>query len=120
MTIRVLAVGKERKTVDTKDLKAFIRVYECRSINLAAKSLYITPQGLSRIVRKLERELNVRLFIRKSTGAEATKAEDNLYDRGKFIIRQLNGIITDIHIPSKPVLKIPCTCGLAGNFVRPC
>lgn len=39
--------------MDTKDLRYFRQVYEDKSINQAAKQLFITPQGLSRIITKL-------------------------------------------------------------------
>lgn len=48
--------------MDTKDLRCFRQVYEDRSINQAAKQLFITPQGLSRIITKLEGELQAPLL----------------------------------------------------------
>lgn len=72
-------------------------------------SLFILK--VSRIIQKLERELNVSLFIRKTSGMEPTKAGDNLYDRGKAIMRQLNEVVSDLQVSSKPVVKVPCTCG---------
>ena len=48
--------------MDTKDLRCFRLVYEERSINQAARHLFITPQGLSRIISRLEEELHTILF----------------------------------------------------------
>ena len=48
--------------MDTKDLRCFRLVYEERSINQAARHLFITPQGLSRIISRLEEELHTLLF----------------------------------------------------------
>ncbi len=45
--------------MDTKDLRCFCRVYEERGINQAAKQLFISPQGLSRIIAKLEAEYEI-------------------------------------------------------------
>ena len=44
--------------MDTKDLRAFLRVYEEKSVNKAAKQLFITPQGLSRVIHNLETDLD--------------------------------------------------------------
>lgn len=67
-------------------------------------SLFILK--VSRIIQKLERELNVSLFIRKTSSMEPTKAGDNLYDRGKAIMRQLNEVVSDLQVSSKPVVKV--------------
>ncbi len=50
--------------MNTRDIYFFLKVYECESITLAAEQLYITPQGLSNIISKLEKELGEELFIR--------------------------------------------------------
>ena len=54
--------------MDTKDLRCFRLVYEERSINQAARHLFITPQGLSRIISRLESELHTCIFKRTSSG----------------------------------------------------
>lgn len=43
--------------MDTKDLTCFIKICEEKSINKAASQLYITPQGLSKVIRNLETSL---------------------------------------------------------------
>ena len=50
--------------MDTRDIRCFRLVYEERSINKAAHQIFITPQGLSRIIVKLENELQTQLFQR--------------------------------------------------------
>lgn len=54
--------------MDTRDLRCFRLVYEEGSINKADGEFFITPQGLSRIIRKPEYELQAELFERTSTG----------------------------------------------------
>ena len=58
--------------MNTRDIEFFIRVYECKSMSEAAERLYITPQGLSGVINKLEKELNGVLFNRDS-GYHSTK-----------------------------------------------
>ena len=48
--------------MDIKDLKCFAAVYEERSINRAAGKLFITSQGLGKVIHKLEEELDLTLL----------------------------------------------------------
>lgn len=65
--------------MNTRDFEFFIKVYELKSINEAAESLFITPQGLSNIIRKLENELNCELFTRDRGGSVPTACGDIFY-----------------------------------------
>lgn len=60
--------------MDTRDIRCFRLVYEASSINKAAGQLFITPQGLSCIIRNLESELQVELFVRAANGTTPTDA----------------------------------------------
>lgn len=73
--------------MDTKELSCFIRCCEEKSINKAAKQLFITPQGLSKIIRNLEDEFHTRLFDRTPQGITPTESGEYLYrqSRGLFI-----------------------------------
>ena len=53
-------------TMNMNELKSFQVVYQERSMNQAAKKLYITSQGLGRIIQNLEKELGVQLFERSA------------------------------------------------------
>lgn len=75
--------------MDTKSIRYFCCVYEEKSIHQAAKQLFITPQGLSRIIQNLEEELQVQLFQRSSKGMVATEAGTYLYTNSQGIFHQL-------------------------------
>lgn len=94
--------------MDTRDLEAFNAVYKYRGLSTAAKALYITPQGLSKTIQKLERELGTSLFTRKPSGMEPTVAGDRLYLCSRSIIEQLSGISGDyLSLPAD--YTVPCT-----------
>lgn len=78
--------------MDTKELKSFIAVYEERSINAASSRLFITPQGLSQIIKRMEIELEIDLFTRTSSGVIPTQYGDALYERSKKIMDELDNI----------------------------
>lgn len=78
--------------MDTKDLRSFRLVYEERSINQAARHLFITPQGLSRIIQKLEEELHSKLFERTPSGMVPTKSGDYFYEHSQEILYRLEDL----------------------------
>ena len=49
-----------------------METYRCRNIQTAANHLYISHQGLSRVIRSLEEELGATLFTRSNRGLEPT------------------------------------------------
>lgn len=55
--------------MNIRDLDCFIKVYECRSISIASESLFISAQGLSNIITRLEQELGCSLFNRDRAGS---------------------------------------------------
>ena len=48
----------------SRQLRAFLLVAQHRSFSRAAGALFITPSGLSLLIRELETQLGVRLFER--------------------------------------------------------
>lgn len=75
--------------MDTKSIRYFCRVYEEKSINQAARLLFITPQGLSKIIQHLEEELGIALFERSSRGMIPTEAGNYLYSKSRELFDQL-------------------------------
>lgn len=82
--------------MDTRDLKAFLAVYEQRNISNAAKTQFITTQGLSKLIKKLEAELDVELFLRNAHGVAPTAHGDILYQNAKDIIEVLERVKTGV------------------------
>ena len=80
------------KQMDIKDLQYFHVVYEERSINRAAGKLFISSQGLSKIILKLEEELKTTLFERSKKGVRPTESAVFLYEKAEEIIRQYEEI----------------------------
>lgn len=67
--------------MDYGTLGAFATVYECGSINKAAKELFMSPQGLSKSIARLEGELGCPLFERTHQGLNPTRDARTLYVR---------------------------------------
>ena len=58
--------------LDLNLIKTFLCVYECKSILLASKKLYISQPAVSKSIQKLEELLGGKLFIRTPKGVVAT------------------------------------------------
>lgn len=102
--------------MDTKDLKCFIKICEEKSINKAAHQLYITPQGLSKVVRNLEAELETELLQRTSKGVEPTESGLFFYRKCKQLIFELSEIKAGVKqiANCNQTLKLGYACGISN------
>ncbi len=82
--------------MNTRDIEFFIRVYECKSMSAAAEQLYITPQGLSGVISKLEKELNCVLFNRDRGGTFPTECGEVFYRYALNIRHNLDDMTSEI------------------------
>lgn len=71
-------------------LKYFHESSKTGSLRLAAKNLNVTPSALSRKIREIEKELQVRLFSRSIEGVSLTAA-------GKLMERHVNETLDSYH-----------------------
>lgn len=60
--------------MNIRDLTIFRIVEREKSISKASRYLYMTPQGVSKIIKNLENEFNCELFSRSSNGRELTES----------------------------------------------
>ena len=100
--------------MDTKDIRSFRLVYEERSINQAAKQLFITPQGLSRIIHKLEEELQIVLFERTKGGMVPTECGNYFYAQSQELLYQLEDMKYNLQKMNsgQRKIKIGFACGV--------
>ncbi len=58
--------------LDPRQLRAFLTIVRSGSLGLAAEALHVTQPALSRTIHRLETQLGVQLFERRTTGMELT------------------------------------------------
>ncbi|MGG5460804.1 LysR family transcriptional regulator [Clostridium sp. B9] len=75
-----------------QQLVYIIEVVEKGSLNKAAESLYISQPNLSNSIKKLEEELNIKIFNRSNKGVVLTKEGRNFFDYAKSIVNQMEEI----------------------------
>ena len=68
----------------------FITVAECGNISAASHILCLTPSAVSHSISKLERELNINLFIRDKKGVKLT-------DDGRKVLEYARRIVDEEH-----------------------
>ena len=71
--------------MNLKQLEAFVQVSESGSFSKAAKELFLTQPTISAHISSLERELNVRLFIRNTKEVSLSDDGKDLYRYAKQI-----------------------------------
>ncbi len=100
--------------MDIKDIRSFMECYETRSINKAARSLYITPQGLGKILDRLEHEMQIQLFERTKQGLVPTEAGVFFYEKSIRILAETQELEQGLESIKKKndVFNVGYSCGL--------
>ncbi len=83
--------------MNNKELEIFVAVYHTSNITQAAKSLFSTPQGISKTIKRLEAELDCTLFSRSANKLTATKSADILYQYADRILSDYSALKAAIH-----------------------
>lgn len=93
--------------MDVKGLRYFVTAVRYGSVTQAAFHLHVAQPAVSRQLRKLERELGVRLLKRTAQGVSLTGPGERLMARAEAILQSLERVRTEIETwnrePSGPV-----------------
>jgi LysR family transcriptional regulator, carnitine catabolism transcriptional activator len=80
----------------SRQLRAFLLVAQHRSFSRAAGALFITPSGVSVLIRELETQLGVRLFERTTRHVALTAAGTELLAAAQRNLKDLDTVISRI------------------------
>lgn len=110
-----------------EDLKIFVDVVRYHSMNIAAENNFTTPQNLSKIIKRMEDELEVILFNRSKKGSELTEEGEKFYLKIVGILNQYNDAVECLkkedyqnkYIDDKFYrdMKVMCTQGVLSYVV---
>lgn len=75
-----------------RQLEYFLEVYNCKSIKKASEKLIISSQAVSKIIKELENELNIKLFIRGKKELEPTAEAEQLRNHAIKILNEYRKI----------------------------
>lgn len=93
--------------MNTKELECFLAVCEEKSIHKAADRMYISVQGMSRIIKKLESEIGAEILHRTPHGVRLT-------GEGEILARHAGSIIDNISNMNREIKK--AVDGVSGNL----
>lgn len=80
----------------SRQLRAFLLVAQHRSFTRAAGALFITPSGLSILIKELENQLGVRLFDRTTRQVALTASGTELLTAVQHNLRELDMSLSHI------------------------
>lgn len=106
----------------SRQLRAFHFVAQHRSFARAAENLFITPSGVSVLIRELERQLGFRLFDRTTRQVELTAYGSDLLAVTQPNLRALDVAMTGIEQVAKGKtrsISVGTTPWLAANVLPP-
>ncbi len=82
--------------MNIRDLKVFIVVAETRHLTKASKLLYMTPQGISRVIKNMESECDCTLFLRTGSGMELSECGKRFLEYAKTELEEYHNMRNDI------------------------
>lgn len=97
--------------------RVFLKVALAGSFSKAAKALYMTQPAVSQSIQKLEKELDIRLFTRSSTGVVLTNEGEILYEYVSSAINLINAGETKIE-ESKNLISGVLRIGVGDTISR--
>jgi DNA-binding transcriptional LysR family regulator len=89
----------------SRQLRAFLLVAQHHSFSRAAEALFITPSGLSLLIRELENQLGFRLFDRTTRHVELTMDGEQLLPVARRNLEDLEGTVSRIGQTTKAAAK---------------
>src|ERR1700752_2554762 len=108
--------------VSTRQLRAFRLVAQHRNFARAAEALYITPSGLSVLIRELESRVGFRLFDRTTRHVELTPHGRQLLAVIQRSLEELDAAIANIGRSAKrshQQISLGTTPLVAANILPP-
>lgn len=108
--------------MNIQQLKYFIQIADSRNVSDAALSLFVTQPTLSLALKKMEGELNTKLFNHSDSPYQLTDTGLVLYERGQVLVQQFDQLIDDLHsmqdTSSKQVIHLGLTTLFAMQFMK--
>lgn len=74
--------------IEMKELQAFVICADVHSFSRAAQVLYTSQPNISKLIRKLEKELGYQVFTRTNKGIQLTRKGKTAYESAAKIVRE--------------------------------
>ncbi len=106
--------------MELSQLQQFRAIAECGTITKAAEKLYLSQPALSMMLKKLENELGVALFVRKHNRLSLTEAGEMILAHVRAIDSQLDAIVRDarsFNVQEDHISGLFCSKGIMWYYV---
>ena len=101
--------------MDTRYLRFFVQIGKSGSLTRAAKELFISQQGLSAAIIRLEAELNCKLFFRTRKGIALTAEGEFFLPRAERILHIIEECNRHFSVAgNRSPLRLVCAYGVIG------
>lgn len=88
--------------MNIKDLNVFITVAKEKNLTKASKLLYMTPQGISKIIKNMESECDCKLFLRTGNGMQLSECGNHFLIYAERMLQDYRNMRNEIlHIKQK-------------------
>lgn len=105
------------KILDTKLLRHFLAVVDCKGFTMAAETLHITQPALTKSIQKLEHRLGVKLLERHRNVVEPTRYGQILATRARLIELEFAHAVSEIHSVKEGYMGT-ISVGIGPSFVN--
>lgn len=104
--------------MNIQQLKYFAEVCKQKSFSKAADSLYISQQGISMAILRLESEFSAKLFLRTPKGLTITPDGEFLLEHALVILEEFSKCedYFNGHLPRESVLNVAGVQGVISEF----
>ena len=103
-------------------MRALVTVARLGSFSAAARELEVTPGMLSKQVKHLEQELDVRLLQRTTRGVSLTDAGELYVDKVVDILQRIEDTelaVTSLNAAPRGVLRVSCPPSFGTQVLTP-
>lgn len=102
--------------MELRQLRYFLEVCKTKNMSSAASNVFISQQGMSKMMRCLEEELGVNLFLRNKTGVILTEEGSHLEAAVKKILGELDNTVWSLREGKQSFAAGPCKILLATTY----
>lgn len=99
------------------DLKNFIEISKFPSFSMASKKLEITQPALSESIKRLEKDLNLKLFYRTKNGISLTSQGRNALEEAKLAMDVLRNLGETVETKEMPIITLGCHPVIGSYFM---
>mgnify|MGYP004635432057 CR=1 FL=1 len=105
--------------MDTKDIFYLNQVLKDGSLAKASKTLYVTPQAISKVIKKVENELGVELFTRSKEGMRPTEKGRLFFAESEELMQRMSKLHSMFEKEEENVhgvIRIACALGIIATL----